>query len=342
MKRFLDLIGVRRLSLLYIGLVIVGIFALWVPETFLTHTTWTSILNNEAVSALIALSVMLALSAGAFDLSVGYMAGAAGMLITWLAVLHGVPVGLAIAITLLGAVIVGLLNGVLTVRFGINPLITTLGVGSCLLAFMNLVNDGQQITAPTGFFRTFANHQIGGVQLTFLYLVVVAAVLWFVLEHTATGRRLYATGANREAARLSGVRTNLMMSGAFVIAAVMAGFAGILLTSQVSVATPDAGPSYLLPAFAAAFLGSTQVRPGRFNVWGTLLAIYVLAIGVKGLQLAGAPFWLPDLFNGVALLIAVGLSSYQRQSITQRGSRFRRILGRDRGTAVGETPAVAE
>jgi ribose transport system permease protein len=93
-----------------------------------------------------------------------------------------------------------------------------------------------------------------------------------------------------------------------VTSSLLASCAGVLLASKLSTATPDLGPAYLLPAFAAAFLGTTQIKPGKFNVLGTLLAIFLLATGVKGLQLAGAADWVTDLFNGLALIIAVGLS----------------------------------
>jgi ribose transport system permease protein len=110
------------------------------------------------------------------------------------------------------------------------------------------------------------------------------------------------------------VRTSRIVFGTLVCSALIAGVAGIVVTSRVDTGSPTIGPPYLLPAFAAAFLGSTQVKPGRFNVLGTLIAVYTLGMSVQGLELAGAPLWLPDLFNGVALLVAVGLSVWRRRS----------------------------
>ncbi|MFJ8025701.1 hypothetical protein [Streptomyces sp. NPDC096311] len=147
----------------------------------------------------------------------------------------------------------------------------------------------------------------------FWIALVLAGVIWFVLEHRPVGRYMYATGSNAEAARLAGVRTNRVIFGTIVCTALIATIAGIVVTSRIATGSPTIGPPYLLPAFAAAFLGSTQIRQGRFNVLGTLIAVYALATGVKGLQLAGAPFWLPDLFNGIALLVAVALSVRRRQ-----------------------------
>jgi len=159
-------------------------------------------------------------------------------------------------------------------------------------------------------------------------MLVIAAIVWYVLERTPVGRRVYATGGNIEAARLAGVRVNLVIVGALVACGAIAACAGMLVSANLGTGDPTIGPAYMLPAFSAAFLGSTQFRSGRFNVWGTIVAVYVLATGVKGLQLAGAPIWIPDLFNGAALLLAVGMAKYQRAS--HRAGALRRMFRLDR------------
>ncbi len=136
-------------------------------------------------------------------------------------------------------------------------------------------------------------------------------VVWYVLEWTPIGRRVYATGGNPEAARLAGVRTSIVTVVCLLVCGVIAAAAGILNSARLGVGDPTVGPDYLLPALAGVFLGATQFRGGRVNVWGTVIAVYVLATGTTGLQLAGAPVWVPDLFNGVALLVAVGVARYQ-------------------------------
>jgi ribose transport system permease protein len=137
---------------------------------------------------------------------------------------------------------------------------------------------------------------------------VAAFIFWYGLERTPLGRRVQASGANREAARLAGVATKRFVFLSFVVSGLMASVAGLLVSARVGSVSPTLGPPYLLPAFAACFLGATQIRPGRFNVWGTVLALILLATGVKGLQLAGGELWLTELFNGVALVGAVTLS----------------------------------
>jgi len=144
-------------------------------------------------------------------------------------------------------------------------------------------------------------------------MVLLALILWWLLEYTPAGRYLYSVGGNPQAARLAGIRVGRITTGAFLISGFVAALSGILLAAELGSASPDVGTPYLLPAFSAVFLGATQILPGRVNVLGTLIAIFLLATGVKGLQLAGAPGYINDLFNGVALIIAVALAVRSRR-----------------------------
>jgi ribose transport system permease protein len=158
------------------------------------------------------------------------------------------------------------------------------------------------------------------VPIVFIYMVVLAIVAWMVLEHTPWGRRVRATGSGPDAARLAGVRTSWYVFWTLVVSGMVASLAGVLFIGRIGIVGPSVGQSYLLPTFAACFLGTTQIRPGRFNVWGTLLALFLLATGIQGLQLAGGQLWISDMFNGVALVAAVGLSVYaaRRRAARQR------------------------
>ncbi|MFK4122389.1 ABC transporter permease, partial [Streptomyces longwoodensis] len=169
----------------------------------------------------------------------------------------------------------------------------------------------------------------------FWIMVVVALLLWYVLELTPLGRQIYATGGNPRAAALTGVRTSRVLLYTLITSGIVAAGAGLLETSQLSAGDPTIGPGFLLPVIAAVFLGSTQFRGGRFNIWGTVVAAYVLAVGVKGLQLAGLPVWTPDLFNGAALLLAVGLAAWRRTPITSRAAILRYLRIRPAVSADG-------
>lgn len=303
--------SLRSASALWVFAVIFIVFSLWVPDTFLTTGTWRSLADQGAVTALVGVGAVAAFAAGAFDLAVGAEVGLGAVLVAWL-LAKGLPVGIAVLAAVLAGGGIGLVSGLLVTRARIDSFIATLGMSSVLLALISWISGDQQIIGLSASFQTLGNSQVAGVTLPVYIMLAIALVMYYVLEHTALGRRIYATGGNTGAARLAGVRTSRVVVGSLIVCGATAAFAGVLVSSSLATGDPTVGPPYLLPAFSACFLGSTQFRGGRFNVWGTVVAVYVLAVGVKGLQLAGAPTWIPDLFNGVALLIAVGLANYQR------------------------------
>jgi ribose transport system permease protein len=326
----------RNISALYIFVVMFAVFSLWVPDTFLQWDTWKALIDSQAVTAILAIGLVIALSAGAFDLAIGAELGFGSILVAWLLVDQGLGVAPAIVLTLAAGALVGLANGLLIVKVRIDSFIATLGMSSILLALIAWVSSSQQILGLPEGFQEIGTTEILGLTLPVYLMLFVGAVVWYVLERTPLGRRVYATGGNIEAARLAGVRVSAVVIGSLVACGAIAAFAGMLVSANLSTGDPTIGPAYLLPAFSAAFLGSTQFRGGRFNVWGTVVAVIVLATGVKGLQLAGAPVWIPDLFNGAALLLAVGLAKYE--ATASRAGAVRRLLRFDRrggGDAAG-------
>lgn len=323
----------RNISALYIFVVMFIVFAIWVPDTFLRWDTWKALFDSGAVTAILAVGLVIALSAGAFDLAIGTELGFGAIFVGWLLVDRGVEVVPAIILTLLAGVVIGLVNGILVTKVRIDSFIATLGVSSVLQALIAWVSNSQQIIGLGSSFEKLGTTEIFGLTLPVYLMLAIGLVIWYVLERTPLGRRVYATGGNIEAARLAGVRVAAVVVGSLIACATIASFAGMLVSANLDTGDPTIGPAYLLPAFSAAFLGSTQFRGGRFNVWGAIVAVYVLATGVKGLQLAGAPIWIPDLFNGVALLLAVGLARWEATAV--RAGAVRRLLRFDRGGGRG-------
>jgi ribose transport system permease protein len=310
---WLRYLSFQRISAVYVLILLMVIFAIWVPDTFLTWGTFKSVLGDQSVTALLAIGLVIPLAAGAFDLSVGLALGAGNINVMYLMISHGWSMGPAIALSLVFGLLVGAVNGGLVAGARLDSFIATLGVNSVLSAYVVWVSSNQQIVGnPLSSFGELAGRQVLGIGLSFWIMLVVAIVVWYVLTYRPAGRRLYATGGSADAARLAGVRTRAVVCCALLASGVIAAAAGVLLASRIGVGSPTVGAPYMIPAFAAVFLGSTQLASGRFNVWGTVLAVYVLAIGVKGLQLAGAPFYVSDLFNGIALISAVWLSRVER------------------------------
>jgi ribose transport system permease protein len=335
--------GLDRFSGLYLGAFFIILFGIWTPAQFLTISTVQIIASQQSVAALVALALLIPLVVGEFDLSVGFMANFSGLLATVLMLNDHIPVLLAIVISVAAGAIIGFVNGFIVVKLGVNSFIATLGVGSVLGALTTIITDGQTPLPYTGsFWGNLTQTKILGFQIVVVYLIVAAVVVWWVLSQTPVGRRMYATGANPDAARLSGVRTARLAWGSLVASASIASLAGVLFTSLTGPSLTF-GQTFLLPAFAACFLGATQLLPGRFNVGGTLIAIFVLAIGVTGLQLVTSVSWITDMFDGVALIVAVALSvSQQRRKATGTTSkRTSRGLG-DGERELDETPTPAE
>jgi ribose transport system permease protein len=335
--------GLDRFSGLYLGAFFIILFGIWTPSQFLTISTVQIIASQQSVAALVAVALLLPLVAGEFDLSVGFMANLSGILATVLMLNDHLPVLLAIVISIAVCVGIGWVNGFIVVKLGVNSFIATLGMGSVLGALTTIFTGGQTPLPYTGrFWADLTQVKVFGFQIVVLYMVVIALVVWWILSQTPLGRRMYATGANPDAARLSGVRTTRMAWGSLIASAGISGLAGVLFTSLTGPSL-SFGSTFLLPAFAAAFLGATQILPGRFNVWGTLIAIFVLAIGVTGLQLVTSVSWITDMFDGVALIVAVALSVTQQRRKTTGVTRSKTRKDADDGEReLDEVPIPAE
>ncbi len=304
----------RNISVIYLLVVLAVGFALWIPDTWLVWNTHRFYLNNEAIRAIVAIGLIVPLSAGVFDLSIGGVISASAVTTAWAIEIQGWPWPAAALLGLVLGVMVGLVNGWLVVKIKIDSFIATLGMSSVLAAYSVWLAKGQSILTANESFKGLTGVALYGFKWTFVYLVALGLVVWYALEHTAVGRYLFATGGGREAARLAGVQVDRYVVGSLMVSATVAALGGILFASNFSSVQGSVGPPYLLPAFAAAFFGSTQFKD-RFNVAGTLMAVFVLAAGVKGFQLAGwgKEGWLDDLFFGLALIAAVGFSTFRRK-----------------------------
>ncbi len=328
----LQAVSPGRISIVYLYVVGFVLFAVWIPDIWLTGTTHLSVLNIAfAVPGMAALAILLPLSAGAFDLSIAGIMSATAVTTASLMVNSHWGMWSSIALGMVVALVGGLVNGLLVVVVRINSFIATLATGAILSAYAVWKSGGIQITGFSDQYVNLSSHLLaGGVQIKVLYLAILAVMLWYVMEHTPFGRYVQATGDNPAAARLAGVRTSRYIYISMVVSALVAGAAGIVQTSTIGAGSASVGDSFLLPAFAAAFLGATQFKR-RFNVWGTLAAIWVLASGVQGVTLAVGSFsWLNNLFFGTALVIAVGMSNLLERWQVFRAARERAGVARSR------------
>ncbi len=298
-----------RYSLVLVFAAIVIACTIANPDVFPTAQNAKTIASTNAVICLLALAAMLPLVVGKFDISVGFQLGLAQGLCAGFIIKHGMPAGAAIAIVVAVGAAVGAVNGLLVAYLRLDSFIVTLGVGILVLGVNEAYTKDLQITGavPHGFAEA-GRGTLGGVPLAFLYVLIVAGVLWVMLEYTSWGRKAFATGGSERAALLAGVDTRRVTLQCFVATGVICALAGVLSVMMLGGSSPVVGLSSLLPAFAGAFLGATAIRPGRYNAIGTVLAVYLLAAGITGLQQLGVAFYVQEFFNGGALLIAVATS----------------------------------
>ena len=321
-------LGFRNISAIWIMIGIVVVFSAIIPQKFLQAGVWRSLLDANAVTGITALALIIPLAAGVFNLAIGIQVGAGSIFIGWLLVNMGMSVPVSLVLAGVFGVLIGLVTAWLIVRIRIDSFIATLGVSSLLAAFITAISSGRQILGLPESFAKFGIASIAGITFPVIALIVVAFIVWYLLERTPSGRRVYATGGNIEAARLSGINTSAVIYGSLAACGLLTALGGVVLSAKLANADPTVGPGYLVPAFTAAFLGSTQFKQGRFNVWGTMVSVFVLALGVKGLQLWGAPPWISDAFNGFSLLVAVGLAKFQRNNESFKA--IRRTLRMDK------------
>lgn len=295
---------------------LVGLFSFLLPETFSTFGNLRTITATQAVLIILALGLTFPLAAGEFDLSFGAVLGFASSFLAVLTVNEGWPLAPAVLVVLVAALFVGAVNSFFVVKLGISSIITTLGTGTVLAGVTLAVSNNQVIPGATGLVVDLTTDTFLGLPYPVYFGTALAAVVWYVYEHTPFGRYVYFTGEGREVARLSGLRVDALRVAAFLIVAGMAAVAGIINFGRLGSADPNIGATFLLPAFATVFLGSTTIKPGRFNAWGTLVAVYLLVVGITGLQLLGGAGWLEQVFNGGALVLAVTFAQLVRRERT--------------------------
>lgn len=318
-------------SALYLWAAFMIFFGITQGDIFLSSTTFKLVVQENVIIGVLALAFLVPLATGTFDLSIGAMMSMSLVTSAYLSKESGMSPVVAMFIALGVCAIAGFISGFFVVKLGVNSFIATLGMSQVITAFI-IHTSPQSISSafPDSFMR-IGGAELFGLQRYVYYLVILALVLWFVFEHTPLGRFMFATGGNPEAARLAGVRTDRMVWGSLVASGLIAGFAGTIYSWKIGNYAQTVGPGYLFPAVAAVFFGASQLK-GRPNVWGTLIALYALAWGIKGLQLSFTDSkWIEPAFQGISLLAAVSLASHRGVTRVRR----RKSGGQDSVTVDG-------
>ena len=303
----------ERFGLLAALTLLVAVFGVLEPGTFLTWGNLSSTLGSQAVLAVVTLGLIIPLTANDFDVSIAYVLTLSAMIVAVLNAQLGVPIWLAILAAMAMGAAVGLVNGVLVTVLRIHSLIVTLGVGTFLHGLTLWISGSMTVSGISpALIGAVIVDRLLGIPLEFYYALLLCAALWWVMERTALGRRILFVGRGRDVARLSGIDTDRVRRGCLLASSLMGALGGVLYAGTQGAADPSSGTSFLLPAFAAAFLGSTSIVPGRFNPWGALAAVYFLVTGITGLVFLGVSSFVQDMFYGGALVLAVSLSQLVR------------------------------
>lgn len=300
--------SMQRYALLIALVIFIAIFSIMRPTTFFTLGNLATILSTQSALVILAIGVTIVLLVGEFDLSVASVMGMSASAVAFFTTNANIDPVLACVIAVLFAVVVGLVNALFIVWLGINSFIVTLGMGTLVTGIAVGVFGSMTLGGLPNGFTTVFQTQIEGVQLSFIYMIVIALCFYVALSFMPVGRSMFFTGNARKAAMLAGIRTDRIRTVSLILASVLSALAGIVLSGQTAAASPTIADAFLLPAYAAVFLGSTAFTPGRFNVWGTIWAVYFLAVGTTGLQFLGLQSWVVNVFEGAVLILAVAFA----------------------------------
>lgn len=305
-------VALERNTLLVLLAAVIVFFSTW-PTTatsFSSTANITGVLGDQSVTALMALAALAPLIVGEFDFSIGQLVTFLAVLNAALLTTHGWSLWVSVPVTVAVAVAIGLGTGLLVAKLQVSSLVITLATGTVMGGVVLYYTEGLAIVVDfTSPLIEFGRSSAWSVPYTAVGLVVVVLLAWHLVERTPAGRNLRFVGSNREAARLVGVRVDRTIVATFVASAVLSALAAIVLTARNGAANPGDGPGLLFPAIAAAFLGATTVRPGQFNVLGTIIGVFFVAVSVSGLNLAGVAPWVQPVFYGVSLAVAVLMST---------------------------------
>lgn len=331
-SRFDDFGG--RFGVLIVWVVMAGVFSLLRPHTFATWANFQGIFGSQAVLVILTLGLMLTLTVGELDLSITGVMSVSVVLLGYLNAKLGWPILAAVGAALAVGILAGAINAYFVVVVGVQSIVVTLGMGT-LLAGVATAIDAETETNISPHLVTAVNTQILGLPLVFWYAVGITILIWYLLTFTPLGRYMHFVRMGPNVARLTGIRVDAIRAGALIVTAAMAALAGVAQVGVLSSSDPSTSASYLLPAFSAAFLGSTMITAGRFNAWGTFAAVYFLVTGITGLELLGLSGWIEQVFYGASLILAVALARLVARYELRRRARGAAALTQADSPAAG-------
>lgn len=292
--------------------ILIIVFSIGRPEVFPTFRNMFNVLNQVSILGIIAIGLTVCMVVGLFDLSIGAMATFGGYFAARFLAEIGSDSALVVAgvmiLVLVLAMLIGMLNGALISRLGISPIVETLAM-SFIVTGLILGVSGSRTVNPSEITMTFqwiGQGRVMGIPNAVLILAATAFVLWLFLEHTQSGRNMYAIGGNKEAARLSGISFTKYALMGMAIAAACAALGGMVAGANLGSGRPQGvGETYLLNAFVAVFIGASTLKPGKFHVLGTCIGVLLIGVINNGLSTLGVPTFWQYIVQGTILILAL-------------------------------------
>lgn len=293
----------RRFGILF-AFVLLMVALAFLSDSFLTVNNLLNIARQVSINAIIAAGMTFVILTFGIDLSVGSVLAFSGAIIAGL-LSRGHPLVVGIGAGLLVGGLIGLLNGLIITKGGVQPFIATLGMLTIARGATLVYTDGRPITGLPDVFVWLGAGEIARIPVPVVIMAVVFAASYIVLTQTVLGRYIYAIGGNEEAARLSGVNVTFYKTAAYTIAGVLSALSGVILTARLNSAQPTAGMGYELDAIAAVVLGGTTLAGGEGGIGGTLLGAFIIGVLNNGLNLLNVSSFYQQVVKGVVILLAV-------------------------------------
>ncbi|MFM6979818.1 MAG: ABC transporter permease [Micrococcales bacterium] len=307
--------AVRRYSLLMLWVVMVAVLVVVVPDGVNPIDAMRAVLSQQTPVIFLGLGVVITMAVGEFDLSFAGIFGISAVAVPSLVIFNGWSYPMAVIAALVIALICGLINGLLVVKVKINSVVVTLGVSSVAGGLGYWLSNETTVSGLDPNLAAVAIGKFLGLPMLFWYGVVLSAIVAYIMSGTPLGRNMLFVGSNRAVASLAGISVSRVRIGAYLASSLLAGLAGVILATGLGGYNPGTAATNLMPTFAAVFLGTVAVVPGRFNPIGMLIAAYFLLTGVFGLQLLGLSGWVTQVFYGVVLVAAVTVSTVIQRRI---------------------------
>ncbi|MBU8880437.1 ribose ABC transporter permease [Bacillus sp. FJAT-29790] len=291
-----------------IGLALLFIIMSIVTTDFLTVDNLINVMRQSAVLCIMAVAMTFIIITGGIDLSAGSQLAVSGVVVSGL-IVAGVPIPLAILITVMVGAMIGLFMGTVISTQNIPPFIVTLAMTTILSGIAFVYTAGTPIVITDAAFRQIGRGYIGPIPTAIVIMVLVAIIGYVLLSHTRFGRYVYTIGDNEEAARLCGINVKRVKTGVYAFGGAIMAIAGIVLASRLSSGSPNAGTGSELDAIAAVVLGGTNLFGGEGKISGTLMGVAIISILNNGLNLLDVSSYNQLMIKGVVILLAVWLNS---------------------------------